>query len=47
MVRLEWLVSHGEARGRYYTAGPRIDVVRQQAGQTTTPYTEPYRRRKT
>lgn len=44
MVTLDWLDSHGEARGRYYTAGPRMLPVIADVGRETKPFIYPYRR---
>ncbi|GAA1908818.1 Fic family protein [Streptomyces sodiiphilus] len=44
MVRTGWLEQHGEARGRYYTAGPRILAVRESVRRSTEPFVYPYRR---
>lgn len=45
MVTLGWLDSHGEARGRYYTAGPLMLRVTAEVGRETKPFINPYRRR--
>ncbi|WP_326650733.1 MULTISPECIES: Fic family protein [unclassified Streptomyces] len=44
MVRLGWLQQHGEARGRFYTAGPRTVAVRDVIRRSTEPFIYPYRR---
>ncbi len=44
MLALNWLDSHGEARGRYYTAGPRMLPVTAEVGRETKPFINPYRR---
>ncbi|GAA3222182.1 Fic family protein [Actinocorallia longicatena] len=42
LCRLGWLVSHGQARGRYYLAGPAMQPVLDTVKRSTTPFTEPY-----
>jgi hypothetical protein len=44
MVTLGWLDSHGEARGRYYSAGARMLPVIADVGRETRPFSYPYRR---
>ncbi|QMU73225.1 Fic family protein [Streptacidiphilus sp. P02-A3a] len=43
MVRLGWLESHGNARGRYYTSGVRMQPVIKQVASSTKQYSDPYR----
>jgi Fic family protein len=45
MCRLGWLVSQGQARGRYYVAGPTMRPVIDTVQQARQPYTDPYRQR--
>jgi hypothetical protein len=41
--RLGWLVSQGQARGRYYVAGPTMRPVIDTVQQARQPYTDLYR----
>ncbi|MEV4805780.1 hypothetical protein AB0K18_37770 [Nonomuraea sp. NPDC049421] len=43
MCRLKWLVPQGQARGRYYVAGPAMRPIVESVRQSTSPYTKPYR----
>ncbi|NJP43120.1 Fic family protein [Actinacidiphila epipremni] len=42
MVALKWLVAHGEARGRYYTAGPRLSPLVADVQREVRPFRSPY-----
>ena len=42
MCRLDWLTPQGQARGRYYVAGPAMRPIFESVRQSTQPYTEPY-----
>ncbi|WP_328435230.1 Fic family protein [Streptomyces sp. NBC_00425] len=42
MVRTGWLRSHGQARGRFYTAGPAMDPVKAKMKTITKPLRNPY-----
>lgn len=44
MVALGWLEQHGEARGRFYAAGPRIHALRDVIRRSTEPFVYPYSR---
>ncbi|SOD60688.1 Fic family protein [Streptomyces zhaozhouensis] len=44
LVRTDWLEQHGEARGRFYTAGPRTRAVQESVRRSTEPFVYPYRR---
>ncbi|MEV5494655.1 Fic family protein [Nonomuraea fuscirosea] len=45
MCRLGWLTPEGQARGRYYVAGPAMRPVMEAVRQSSQPYDDPYRRR--
>lgn len=42
MCRLDWLSPQGQARGRYYVAGPAMRPVLESVRQSAQPYAEPY-----
>lgn len=42
LVRLDWLVPHGKARGRYYTPGSRLEASQEQIRASVQPYADPY-----
>lgn len=42
MCRLDWLSPQGQARGRYYVAGPAMRPISESVRQSTQPYIEPY-----
>ncbi|MDA0634776.1 Fic family protein [Nonomuraea sp. MCN248] len=44
LCRLKWLVPRGQARGRYYVAGPAMEPVFDAVQESTRPYADPYRR---
>ncbi|KND33962.1 Fic family protein [Streptomyces acidiscabies] len=44
LVDLGWLESQGQARGRYYTAGPLMEPVRKDIRMSTEPLKNPYGR---
>lgn len=44
LCRSGWLVPQGQARGRYYVAGPAMRPILEAVQQSTQPYTDPYRR---
>ncbi|MGA4995222.1 Fic family protein [Nonomuraea bangladeshensis] len=43
LCRLGWLAPQGQARGRYYVAGPAMQPVLAAVQQSTQPYIDPYR----
>jgi hypothetical protein len=43
LCQLGWLVPQGQARGRYYVAGPAMRPVLDSVQQSTKPYADPYR----
>ncbi|SEG70933.1 hypothetical protein SAMN04489712_109222 [Thermomonospora echinospora] len=43
LCRLRWLAPQGEARGRYYTAGPAMQPVMDAVKRSTQPFDDPYR----
>lgn len=45
MVELGWLTPQGQARGRFYLAGERMQPVLEHIRQSTNPYADPYQRR--
>ncbi|MEU6711842.1 Fic family protein [Nonomuraea sp. NPDC046802] len=47
MCRLNWLTPEGQARGRYYVAGPAMQPIVESVKQSTKPYADPYRSRRT
>jgi Fic family protein len=44
MCRLNWLIPQGQARGRYYVAGPAMHPILESVKQSSKPYSDPYRR---
>ncbi|WP_371591733.1 Fic family protein [Streptomyces virginiae] len=44
LVDADWLVSHGETKGRFYTAGPRLRARIAEISKSTEPIGEPYGR---
>ncbi|XVQ86647.1 Fic family protein [Microbispora siamensis] len=45
MCRLRWLEPQGQARGRYYVAGPAMRPIREAVKQSTNRYVDPYAER--
>ncbi|MGW4423431.1 Fic family protein [Streptosporangium sp. NPDC004631] len=45
LCRLGWLAPQGQARGRYYVAGPAMQPILAAVQQSTQPYMDPYRDR--
>ncbi|AQZ60236.1 Filamentation induced by cAMP protein Fic [[Actinomadura] parvosata subsp. kistnae] len=43
LCRRGWLTPQGQARGRYYVAGPSMQPVLESVQQSTKPYVDPYR----
>ncbi len=43
MCRLKWLLAQGQARGRFYVAGPAMTPILESVRQSTKPYTDPYK----
>ncbi|MCK2217292.1 Fic family protein [Actinomadura sp. ATCC 31491] len=43
LCRLAWLIPEGQARGRYYVAGPAMRPVTESVRQSAKPYVDPYR----
>jgi Fic family protein len=43
LVARGWLVAHGQARARYYAAGPLLRPVREDVRQSLEPFADPYR----